>query len=51
MDAWELHFREQSKRRWARHARVRAAKGLVLALLLGAVLAAIVLLARGTAAA
>jgi hypothetical protein len=35
MDAWELHFREQSKRRWA--------------LLLGAVLAAIVLLARGTA--
>jgi len=49
MDAWELHFREQSKRRWARHGRERAARALAVALLLGAVLAAIVLLARGTA--
>jgi hypothetical protein len=38
---WESAFREQSRRRWSRHARERVMKGAVLALLAAGVVVAV----------
>jgi len=47
MDTWESIFRENSKRRWARHARESLVKRGILVLLGGGVAVAIALQAAG----
>ena len=47
VETWEAHFREKSRRRYARHTREKLIKAAVLALLVGATAAAILMMVTG----
>jgi hypothetical protein len=47
MDTWESFFREKSERRWLRHTRRALVRRAILAVLVGSVAVAAVMLAAG----